>query len=335
MPSPPRSTSVGFTLAGDVAGGKEVLGKLLLTDRREIGRAISTGLSTLGFSLPIGFCVPFALLLPLDRPQRRLVIAIVSTVACAVLVFLISGNTNARYEYVVLPPVAVLAGAVAADWRHLSPGRVAVLRIFTIAGIVIWTGAAVGIGFSIRRHSLEPVVLIGAIAGAVVVGVVAIVRLSTGRGSIGWVALLILLMGVPMADRKNAERRRTSAASGAAAELRRLVGSDATVSVASMNRDLPDLFYYAGVHVDAYGEQHLSNLCARAGGQWVVLADSARYPEFSTIQREVPGAFPRGVVLLKTPDTKSHVYAGWYDPPAGESRVVTLVPRGTDFNMED
>jgi len=80
--------------------------------------------------------------------------------------------------------------------------------------------------------------------------------------------LVLILFAVPMAERKNAERRHKSAANPAAV-LRAVIGNASRVSAAGVVRDLPELFYYAGVDVDSYGEFGLPKLAATRGGHWV------------------------------------------------------------------
>jgi hypothetical protein len=128
--------------------------------------------------------------------------------------------------------------------------------------------------------------------------------------------VLLLLLAVPMGERKNAERRRKSAKNPAVV-LRAVIGNAPRVSAAGVVRDLPELFYYAGVDVDAYGEFGLPQLAAVRGGHWVVISENEKYPAYSTIKKYIPGAFPRGITKLPMPDPRDQIYVGWYDPPAG------------------
>jgi hypothetical protein len=134
-------------------------------------------------------------------------------------------------------------------------------------------------------------------------------------------ALVIILLAIPLGDRKNIERQRKSA-QRAAPQLRELVGNGGNIAVASMVRDMPELFYYSGINVRAFGEKGLPALASAPGGRWVVLSENATFPEYSSLVRDVPSAFPRGATKLNMPDARDKVYVGWYDPPAGVSRQV-------------
>jgi hypothetical protein len=126
--------------------------------------------------------------------------------------------------------------------------------------------------------------------------------------------VLLVLFAFPMAARKNAERQRKSA-KNPAAQLRSIIGDSPRVSAAGVVRDLPELFYYAGVDVDSYGEFGLPQLVQHRG-HWVVISQGEKYPAYSTILKYIPSAFPRGVTKLNMPDARDQIYVGWYDPPS-------------------
>jgi hypothetical protein len=151
--------------------------------------------------------------------------------------------------------------------------------------------------------------------------VTAVIR---GKDRHAWgiaLVVLTLLFAVPMAARKNAERRKKSAAN-VSAEIREVIGNATRVSAAGLVRDLPELFYYANVDVDNYGEFGLPQLAAAPGGHWVVLSQTDQYPAYNTLLKSIPGAFPRGAHRLHMPDPRDVIYVGWYDPPEGANTHV-------------
>ena len=145
--------------------------------------------------------------------------------------------------------------------------------------------------------------------------------------------VIVAAVAVPLVDRKNIERQ-TRSTRNAAAQLRSIVG-DGPVAVASENRNTPELFFYANVEVEAFGERGLARLAEKPGGRWAVVSQNKLFPEYKTLASQIPGAFPRGVVQLKMPNPRDVVYVGWYDPPAGVARVVTLPTVSSDVEADD
>jgi hypothetical protein len=110
-----------------------------------------------------------------------------------------------------------------------------------------------------------------------------------------------------------------------------VIGDATRVSASGVVRDLPELFYYAGVDVDSYGEIGLPRLVAARGGHWVVISEGEKYPAYSTIKKYIPGAFPRGITKLPMPDPRDQIYVGWYDPPANaDTRIEWKVEKSVE-----
>ena len=93
------------------------------------------------------------------------------------------------------------------------------------------------------------------------------------------------------------------------------------------SRDMPELFYYAGVNVDSFGEAGLPALAEKARGQWIVISETDQYPAYSTLLKQIPNAFPQGLKKLHMPDVRDKIYVGWYDPPAGANTKIQWSPR--------
>jgi 4-amino-4-deoxy-L-arabinose transferase-like glycosyltransferase len=331
-------------LVTDKAGLKEAMQRMLLHDVHQLWPASTAFVTALLFAIPVSLAIPFALgLVRRDSkadPRRQRVLAIVSTIAAALVIWFIAGNGNPRYEYVALPLLAPLVGAVAVGWREgkFSSASIGGMRAILIGVCGLWIGVQLILTAALWHRSADHVSIVVAAALSVILGITAAVMWIRSRYRLAapLLAVVILLLAVPLSDRKNIERRRKSAQS-TAQQLRGIVGDGTSVGVGSMVRDMPELFYYAGVQVHAYGEFGLPALAADPSGRWVVLSQNPMFPELSTLQEQVPNAFPRGVTKLNMPDPRDKVYVGWYDPPAGASREVhyTSNPAGETVGGSD
>ena len=128
----------------------------------------------------------------------------------------------------------------------------------------------------------------------------------------GWaLAALVVLLGIPFAQWKNAERMRYSGRA-VGIELRGYLGNDPRVSTAAVVRDLPQVFFYAGVNVDAFGEKGLDKLAAAPGRRWIVLNDI----EFAKLIKSAPGRLDHITPLHLAKDT---LYLAQYSGPSPTS----------------
>ena len=352
------AAKVAVTHAGlhaETSGGTEALRRMVLHRWRDVLPAVVAPFTVLLYALPVSAAVLFALRppppgtpgggwgeglrpvedrSPLGDPhpnplpgyRGRGTTAILATIAAGFLLFVAAGNGNPRYEYVLLPLLGMVVGAVATSDRSTA-GDGRLLRVGLAAAVVLWVGLQLTVTANVWPAGVDRVGL----AVAAVASVAAAVGWFRLGRPIVLAGLVVALVAVPLADRKNLERQRRSTR-GVAVQLRAIVG-DGPVCVASENRDVPELFYYAGVPVRAFGESGLAALAAAPGGRWVVLGQNKMFPEFRTLTAQVPGAFPRGWHTLRLPKGDA-VYVGWYDPPAGTSPVVTG-PRVADPDADE
>jgi 4-amino-4-deoxy-L-arabinose transferase-like glycosyltransferase len=332
-------------------GFREALQRMILHRWQDVLPAVLAPLTTLAYAVPASLAVLFVWIVKQPSNRSDAAVIPVSTLGAGLMLFLAAGNGNARYEYVLLPLLGPIAGWVIAGsdskeprtegtpavsgpagnpliagapsvrgsskFNHLAASEQIVLQAFR----EVWFGIQIVVTVAIWKSSDHHAALvIAASLSAIACHLPLVLRRSVWSPLSGWTAaLMIPLLIVPMGQRKNIERS-TKSARAAAAELRSVVG-DLPVGVASMNRDMPELLYYAGMPVRAFGERGLDKLTA-AGGQWVVVTQNAKFPEYQTILWQVPGAFPRDVRPLKMPGSVHYpVYVGWYDPPAGHPTV--------------
>ncbi len=332
-------------LQTDTAGLQEALQRMVLHNIHDLLPAATAPLLTILYALPVSLVLLYlpALVkqLPRGNAARERILALLGTFVAALLIWILAGNKNPRYEYVALPLLAPLVGAVgAAYYEGQFAARTARSIRFALTGsCVLFVIAQLFFLKKLLPIASEKTGLIVA-AGvsvfaflAVLTGTGAAIQNPKSKFQTLLPLALIALLAVPMAMRKNMERRKKSAAN-TARQLHDLVMADSSrltpVGVASMIRDMPELFYYAHIPVQAFGEQHLADLAASAAPRWVVLADNDRFPEYTTVLRDIPNAFPHGATKLNMPDAHDKVYVGWYEPPAGSPRALHLIPRISD-----
>ncbi len=314
-------------IVADTGGAREAVQRMVLHRWRDVLPAVAAPFVVLAYAVPASLAVPFAWRVagrsngdPTDADHARRLLAVLGTVAAGLVLFVVAGNGTPRYEYVLLPLLGLAAGGVVG---RLTPGEAAIAR----RGMTAFVGLLVGIQGVVTMRIWPAGADHVGLAVAAVVAVAA--ELAWLRGShVVLAGLIVATVAVPLVDRKNLERQRRSTRN-AAAQLRSIVGGG-PVAVASENRDTPELFFYAGVPVQAFGERGLAKLAAAPGPRWVVLGQNRLFPEYATLIKQIPGAFPRPPVRLTMPNPRDVVYVGWYDPPAGASRVVTLPPASAD-----
>jgi hypothetical protein len=346
-------------------GFREALQRMVLHRWEDVIPAILAPLKSLGFAVPASLGLVFVWFVRL-RPNRANGPAILaSTLATGFLFFVISGNGNERYEYVLLPLVAPLAGWVIASVpnavralpaaagsagsarptcsdgkiEYFNPGaaregptppeRVA-LAVAAIGFRELWCGIQLVVTAVVSETSTHEALLgIALLFSVIACHLPYVLRRSTWSPLSGWTAaLMIPLLIVPMAERKNLERSKKSARA-ASAQLRSIVGNS-TVGVASMNRDMPELLYYAGMPVHAFGERGLDKL-TEDRGQWVVVTQNKKFPEYQQITSQLPGSLTKLTKLNLPASVHYDVWVGWYDPPADHPKLkLPVVPPGVD-----
>ncbi len=318
-------------IVADKTGWAEVIEKVFLHGWLARLKAFGVPFELLAFALPVSAALPFAVVaihrLPVEDVSRPRALAILGTLGATLLIWLLDGNDNPRYEYVMLPLLAPLVGFVWSMRERFYSSFSAVL----LGVCVLFCGGTVLVTVKLLALPEHRLLIAGMVLSAVLMMVMSVKLAAKAASPVGgWVVVvLLLLFSLPMAARKNAEKRRKSAAN-ASATLRKAIGNAGEVSAAGVVRDLPELFYYAHVKVKSYGEFGLPQLAAERGGHWVVISENEKYPAYSTIQKYIPGALKR-VQRLPMPDPRDVIYVGWYDPPANaDTRIEWHVAKSTD-----
>ena len=227
------------------------------------------------YTLPISIAMPLSMSQDVrggDGGRPRLINALVMTILLAWGVCFISGMHLPRYAYVTLPIFAVLAGAVAAQVPDAEPRFVRFIRVIAFWSIVIFGGAVLILSVMLWKHSEIRMLL----ATATVVGII-IAATSAWRLSVfprEWKPLwglpaLLLVLSVVLGQYAFYDRIRRSCVKQAD-EIRRIVGSGASLVTCQMVLDQPDLFYYLGLPTRATNDDLLDWRPLKSG-TWVIL----------------------------------------------------------------
>ena len=287
-------------LSVDTSGAAEAENRLLIhLSAGQLGLALLAPLRVLVYALPVSLGLPAALAVAarLDAGDARgvRIRAVAGAVLLSLGIGILGGITNPRYSYVPLPLLAILLGAAAAvsfdtpgidfaGFRQLLAGGARIVCLLWAGAVLLLGGVALR---AIGKVDAGP--LVAAMVAAGVVGCWAGVPIGRSVAARGWaVAVLTVLLGVPLAMMKNAQRTRFSGRT-VGLELRRVLGDEPQVSAAAVVRDLPQIFYYAGARVESFGEHGVAKLAAAPGPRWVLLEqDVPDHLEYSQMRKIAP-----------------------------------------------
>ena len=103
---------------------------------RDVLPAVSAPFVVLAYAVPVSLAIPLAIVLVRRGDPsvpgfarangRGRIVAVLGTVAAGLVLFVFAGNGNPRYEYVLLPLLAMAVGGVAAG--RLTPGEATLAR---------------------------------------------------------------------------------------------------------------------------------------------------------------------------------------------------------------
>lgn len=247
----------GDTLAayvGDIRN--DAADSMFMTSAGEIAKAVSLPLVLLAAALPVSlslaYCAQRAFRASLPDSQQKLARALQGTVYAALVLLVVSGVTNARYGYQVLPPLAPCAGLVLAGWSSgVFPERwrkvfsgilasLAMLGMLAVLGVLAVGFVRFGFGWAFLGWALA-----GVWGGTAVLAALWSHRLRAA--SIGGI-LLLAAAAIGFGLVKNEERRERSGFE-AAQVLKATIGPGTPVLAAKMVRTHPEMLYYADARV--------------------------------------------------------------------------------------
>ncbi|HWE96897.1 MAG TPA: glycosyltransferase family 39 protein [Tepidisphaeraceae bacterium] len=297
----------GISLADGLTGLREGQRHLYPESFKALLWAVFVVAELLAFGLPatiaLGCWFNPAVRDAMEPNRRRIAGALAASALIGLAVCLMTGTDNPRYEYVMLPPLCPLAGAVAMAALAAGPREVKWLKI--IAGGSAIALAGVAFALTIGAWPLIParVLLVACAAWSVIVCAGTIARLnSSWRGAWG-LAVLIVLTAIPFGFQRHYDRANTSGIH-AAQTLRQIVGKNPVVAVGGAVTSKPEVFYYAGAKVRYFPKGIEPGDVSP--GMWVYLEEGERKRWLKT-----PGVkLERVTAIPRTP--KVNDYLAWY-----------------------
>lgn len=276
-----KSARIG--IPADSSGLDEIAERLGRWDIGQMFRVVTLPVVAWAYALPVSLSLFFVVTRsPVagagDEQRRAVVRAILAALVVACVVNILARTDNPRYVYVLLPMLALLAGAVAARWRAgmMNDATQLVLRALLTGSAIAFTGGAIFLAFRLwKQADARPYV--APIAGAAVVAgvftVAAWVRRRKAAGAWGLV-VLIAALGLIFGVVKDQDHRARSA-KPASAVLRGTLPAGARVHAGAMIQDQPELFYYAGADASwhAWGDFTPETI---PRGNWVVIHRTER-----------------------------------------------------------
>jgi len=263
----------------DWSGGAEGFSNLTPKSFSRFFKAFQVPPMLFLFALPvsvglIGACMKNTYRWP-NAPGRRIIATLALTIGISWVVCLASGMVNPRYGYVTLPLLAPLAAGIVMRAMDDPEGteRLKMWAIGSGIGLVIGHVVLSILAAQSTQETSDQIVIIVCRVAGVVAALLAIFlsmkRLSPRVGVCLFVSVALLAPSFAIQDAADAQRR-----SGitAAAKLREIVGDGATVTAGAILRYQPELFHYAGVNVETFGED-LPDSPHLPGERWVLMSD--------------------------------------------------------------
>jgi hypothetical protein len=156
----------------DPGGWHEVIEKMLHGWKQRLV-ALMIPLQLLAYALPVSVVLPFAIVLvrrmPVQDVRRVRAIAVLGTLAATAVIWMIEGNDNPRYEYVLLPLLAPLVGFVWANWERREVGFNQVL----LGVCILMCGAGALVAVKVPSVGIDRILIVTGIgvSAVLVVGI--------------------------------------------------------------------------------------------------------------------------------------------------------------------
>lgn len=265
------------------------------------------------------YALPVSLVLLITfRKQFRddlAVRAIHAALVVACVAAFCSGMINPRYAYVMLPMLALLAGAVAAAWKRgaldgPTERSLLALLMFLASAYAAMACVFAAIAWRGNAHPLLVAVIALAALSAMALAMRCIPARQWKSGLLGLIAT-ILLAALLFSDIDNRDKtRRTAREAGLA--LAAVVGADPPIVTGVLPLDQPELFHYANARVRSYPEAFKTPYDLRYTG-WV-LFQRDEYRHWLAAQ---PGRISKVKILWPPHENKdANAYLVWYEAGA-------------------
>jgi hypothetical protein len=305
-------------LRPDLSGLSEAVDKSQhFSDPLLILKALALPFVLWAYALPVSAALPLALHPAVwsdaDDSRRRAVRALVGALAVGSAIAVLSGMSNPRYGYVLLPLLCPLAGAVvAAALREQYPAHAnglfaAILTAVAIGLLGVSIGVTIASWRSASRGDCE-MMIIATIAAfiASVIAVEAIAHRRARRASIA-LAILVIVLTFPLSVNFSLDRSRRSAYP-AAMRLAQIVPRGTLITTGQIAMNQPELFYYSGMSVESHPSDFALPL-ALPTSRWVILTDE----EYAAWLKAPNNPFH--LIEMLWPQ-RHNAFLGWYTAPA-------------------
>lgn len=311
----------------DTSGLSEALEAFSLHQPGRMFQALLVPLTLFVYASPASFALLLALRPPhnFGEGQRRILKALVGTILISILIFLLAGTTNPRYEYLVLPLLCPCVGAVTLAWDQ-GLSSFAPQRLHQLVGVM---GGILGIAHLALVTILWPLtqsrmwLVVSAVLTAVILVYVFWNWFLSHLHPSAWsLVAMITLLAVPYAEWHNQDRFKRSAYIEAQ-KLRTWVGPAVSVLSDKLLMDKPELFFYAEVGVEPISLKEPQRLTP---GRWIALDRS----EWLIWQAELPKQLPE-YLLLRIYRSEAHVFR-LPNMSLRDSQLTT--PQRTDGNSD-
>lgn len=272
----------------DTSGAAEGWRNMHANNLRDLLNSMLTPAKLLAHGLPTTLfllAVRHKLVWPAFDPRQRMRIdALLWTLAGGGVLLLISGTTNVRYGFGLLPLTAVLAGAaVAGAWRSEGIARRRIEWSIVGAAIAICAFGTVCVALAWRdpiTHLIGPLAAI--LSAAAVVAVVHAVRARSAGQLVGALSAMLVFAALPDTRLFVLKKTDRSAAS-LADDLQAVVPRDTTLIAGHAVFSKPELFWYAHTPMHVPGLRRIDPLEVDPGS-YVVLTED----ELPTWKHDVP-----------------------------------------------
>jgi 4-amino-4-deoxy-L-arabinose transferase-like glycosyltransferase len=287
----------------------------------QFGQVIRMPFELAAYSMPLTIAIVFALRSEIwnggDARRRWYLRALIGTLAMSLAICFLSGMSNPRYAYVIVPPLALVAGALA---DRAARGEVgAEIKLALWRGVWIWATlllvATIAMGIASLRGAdhADLARLIGGGVIALLGWWIIIRRMRQGAwpGRAG-LALLCIALGINVAMLSN-HRRVARSTYADAHTLAEHVKPTENIITGLTALDQPELFYYARVHATSYGNQLLAPIVLPDDG-WVVL----KGPEYAAWSSLEPSVLSKQTLIVPQHGTggdQDAIWLAWYTRP--------------------
>ncbi|MFT3789015.1 MAG: hypothetical protein QM770_23050 [Tepidisphaeraceae bacterium] len=272
-------------IAPDFSGAEEGAENIagLFTDPKRLLSALLVPMLVVLYAMPASIGLLFVAsktVRPALEPNvRRLLWTITLAFLVGLATCLLSGMTNPRYAYVLMPWLAVLAGGVASSYGKLTPVDQWWVRTWLVVTSLALAGAMVGLGVASSRVRYDWTLVVASIAGAALLCPLAIAWVHDLQFKRVWLTLagMLVCLAIVFTPQFNAANWRQSSIAEAG-KLRELIKPADSIAAGRYVLSKPEIFWYARLRVVSPG-QRVMRPDEVQPGQFVLLFSNPNKPD--------------------------------------------------------